>query len=407
MFSNQKLSNRNVFLVTGLISMLFAGVIYAWSILKVPFKKELNFSDSDLALCFTLTMCTFCIGAFIGSKLLKKIGLCKTVVLAGVLSGTGFILTGLIDALSVLLLYVFYALFSGLGIGIAYNVIISVVNSWFPDKKGFSSGVLLMGFGASTLILGNVIDSFFGMENIGYKKTYVILGVVIAIVLLVAAFIIKAPSSEVKFPESKKAASAKKEDFEIKDYQTKEMLKRFTFWRAFVLLVFLTAVGNSVISFARDLVISVGATDSWAATLVGILSVCNGLGRIITGMIFDKLGRRIAMLFSNILTIFAALITLISVMVSSLPVCIIGLCLTGLSYGSCPTVCSAFVSAFYGQKYFPTNFSVVNFNLIFASFIATFSSNLMVSSGGYVIPFIMLLALSVISLGLNFSIKRP
>ena len=407
MFSNKKLSNRNVFLITGLISMLFAGVIYAWSILKVPFKKELSFSDSDLALCFTLTMCTFCIGAFIGSKMLKKIGIRITVISAGLLSGLGFFLTGLINPLNVALLYVFYALFAGLGIGIAYNVIISVVNSWFPDKKGFSSGVLLMGFGASTLILGNVIDLMFINSNIGYQKTYMIFGVLIALVLILAALIIKTPAKEVKFPEVKKAKKGVKENFEVKDYTTKEMLKRFTFWRAFILLVFLTAVGNSVISFAKDLVISVGAIDSLATTLVGVLAVCNGLGRIITGMVFDKLGRKVAMIFSNLLTIFASLVTLLAVIISSLPLCIIGLCLVGLSYGSCPTVCSAFVSAFYGQKYFPTNFSIINFNLIFASFIATLSSTLLSVSGGYVVPFIMLLALSLISLVLNFSIKKP
>lgn len=407
MFSDKKLSNRNIFLIMGLISMLFAGIIYAWSILKVPFKKELNFADSDLALCFTFTMCSFCIGAFAGSKLLKKAGVRNTVIFAGLLAGLGFFLTGLVNNLSVALLYVFYALFAGFGIGIAYNVIISVVNSWFPDKKGFSSGVLLMGFGASTLILGNVIDILFSNENIGYKNTYMVLGVVIAAVLVLSGFVIKAPSKEINFPESKKTKVNIKEDFEIKDYTTIEMVKRFTFWRAFILLVFLTAVGNSVISFARDLVISIGATDSWAATLVGVLSVCNGLGRILTGMLFDKFGRRFAMLFSNIVTVVASLVTLFAVIWNSLPLGIIGLCLTGLSYGSCPTVCSAFVSSFYGQKYFPTNFSVVNFNLIFASFIATLSSNLFTVCGGYVVPFVMLLSLSVVSLFLNFSIKKP
>lgn len=407
MISNKKLSNRNLFLIVGVIAMLFAGVIYAWSILKVPFKKELAFSDSDLALCFTLTMCFFCIGAFIGSKLLKKIGLKTTLIAASLLSGLGFFLTGLINPLHTAMLYVFYALFAGLGIGIAYNVIISVVNSWFPDKKGFSSGVLLMGFGASTLVLGNVIDILFSMGNIGYQKTYMIFGVLIAFVLTAAALIIKTPSADVEFPEVKVVKAKSGEDFIIKDYTTKEMLKRFTFWRAFILLVFLTAVGNSVISFAKDLVVSVGAADSLATTLVGVLAVCNGLGRILTGMIFDKFGRKKAMIFSNLLTIIASAVTLLAVIINSLPVCIIGLCLTGLSYGSCPTVCSAFVSAFYGQKYFPTNFSIVNFNLIFASFIASFSSTLMTLSGGFTVPFIMLLSLSVVSLFLNFSIKKP
>ena len=386
--------------------MLFAGVIYAWSILKVPFKTELGFADSALSLCFTFTMCTFCLGAFFGSKLYKKIGVTLTCAIAGALSGLGFFLTGCVP-LNAVLLYVFYALFAGFGIGIAYNVIISVVNAWYPDKKGFSSGVLLMGFGASTLILGNVIDLLFKAESVGYKATYMLLGTVIAIVIIGAGVIIKAPSADVIFPENQRVKKVNKESFEATDFTTAQMIKRFTFWRAFILLVFLTAVGNSVISFARDLVLSVGATDSWAATLVGVLAVCNGLGRIITGVLFDNVGRRLTMLFSNLLTIFAALITLVSIMLGSLPLCIVGLCLTGLSYGSCPTVCSAFVSSFYGTKHFATNFSIVNFNLIAASFIATLSSNLMSISGGYTLPFIVLLSISIAALILNFTIKKP
>lgn len=406
MFSNKKLKNRIYFLIAGLIAMLFAGVIYAWSILKVPFKSELGFPDSSLSLCFTFTMCTFCLGAFFGSKLYKKIGITPTCVIAGLLSGLGFFLTGCVT-LSVSLMYIFYALFAGLGIGIAYNVIISAVNSWYPDKKGFSSGVLLMGFGASTLILGNVIDPLFKSSAIGYKTTYMLLGGVIAVAIIGAGLIIKAPDISVTFPENKSIKKAQKEDFETSDFTTAQMIKRFTFWRAFILLVFLTAVGNSVISFARDLVISVGATNSWAVTLVGVLAVCNGFGRILTGVLFDKMGRRFTMLFSNLLTIFAALVTLAAIMFNSLPVCVIGLCLTGLSYGSCPTVCSAFVSSFYGSKYFPTNFSVINFNLIAASFIATFSSNLIGISGGYTVPFMVLLSISLIALLLNFTIKKP
>ncbi len=406
MLSGKKLSDRRFFLAVGVFAMLFSGIIYAWSILKVPLKEEFGFGDSALALNFTLTMCFFCLGAFFGSKLNKIIGTKLTVILSGILVGIGFIGTAFIEG-KIALLYVFYALFAGLGIGIAYNVVISTVNSWFPDKKGLCSGALMMAFGASTLILGKVIEFLFGMESVGWSKTYIIFGIALALVLILTGLVLKAPSKEVVFPEIKVNKSVNKETFESKDYTTKEMVKRFTFWRAFICLVFLTAVGNSVISFARDLVLSVGAEASLATTLVGVLSICNGLGRIITGALFDAAGRRIAMIASNVVTIFAAGVTLIAVFTSSLPLCVIGLCLTGISYGSCPTVCSAFTSAFYGQKYFATNFSVINFNLIFASFIATASSNLLLTTGSYTAPFIMLLALSLVALVLNFSIRRP
>ena len=407
MTTNANLNKRWLYLVSGVFTMLFSGVLYAWSILKIPFKNEFEWSDSILAFNFTLTMCFFCLGAFFGSLICKKVGTKLTLILAGALVGAGFVTTGLLNAQNPYLLYLTYAVLAGTGIGISYNVVVSTVNSWFPDKKGFSSGCLMMGFGVSTLLLGNIISSLFENEGFGWSNAYILLGIVVAVVLILAGLILKKPSPDVEFPAPKTKKVAQKEDFETRDFSTKEMLKSFTFWRAFVFMALITAVGNSVISFARDLVISVDAAPALATTLVGVLSVFNGIGRILTGAVYDSLGRKITMLASNILTIFAAGLTLVSVQTNSLPLCIIGLCLTGLSYGSCPTMTSAFTASFYGTKYFPTNYSLTNFNLIVASFIATFSNSLLISTGSYTAPFVMLLILAVGALGLNFTIRKP
>ena len=405
--SKKTLTKRSLMLVLGVFSMLFAGVIYAWSIIKAPLESDLGFTKENLALNFTLTMCAFCIGGFLGSILSKKIGVKISTILSGVLAGLGFVLTGLLQAGShVVLLYLTYALMAGGGIGIVYNVIISSVNAWFPDKKGFCSGCLMMGFGASTLILGNLASKLFEIPEIGWRKTYIILGIALGIALVITGILLSRPGQEDTLP-APKASTAKGEDFERRDYSPKEMLKRSSFWRAFILLICLTAVGSSVISFARDLALSVGAGAALATTLVGVLSICNGLGRIITGKIFDLIGRRNTMIAANIITIFAAGVTLIAVYANSLPLCIIGLCLTGMSYGSSPTVASAFSSAFYGMKHFATNFSIMNFNLMIASFVATACSKLLTATGGYTAPFILLLVLSGCALVLNFSIKKP
>ena len=407
MSSKTNLNKRWLFLGVGVFTMLFSGVLYAWSILKIPFKEVFGWSDKSLALNFTLTMCFFCLGAFFGSLICKRIGPKITLIIAGLLVGVGFISTGFLNPEFPYLLYVTYALLAGTGIGISYNVVVSTVNSWFPDKKGLCSGCLMMGFGISTLLLGNVVSSLFENENVGWSKAYIILGTVVGVVIIIAGIILKKPSADIVFPQPKAKKSTKKESFEVRDYTTKEMLKSFTFWRAFVFMILITAVGNTVISFARDLVISVDAAPALATTLVGVLSIFNGIGRILTGALYDALGRKTTMLASNILTIFAAGLTLVAVLTNSLPLCIVGLCLTGLSYGSCPTITSAFTASFYGTKYFPTNYSITNFNLIVASFIATFSSSLLTSTGSYTAPFILLLSLAVVALGLNFTIRKP
>ena len=407
MTTNSILKTRNIYLAVGVFSMLFSGVLYAWSILKIPFKEEFGWSDSSLALNFTLTMCFFCLGAFFGSLICKRIGPKSTLIIAGLLVGAGFITTSLLTPDTLPLLYIAYAILAGTGIGISYNVIVSTVNAWFPDKKGFCSGCLMLGFGVSTLLLGNAISIMFENPNIGWSKAYLIIGVIIAVVLILSGIILKRPDENTQLPQPKQIKSADAESFIVRDFTTKEMLKSFTFWRAFIYFAFVTAVGNSVISFARDLMLSVDAAPALATTLVGVLSVFNGLGRIITGAVYDGLGRRKTMIATNILTIIAAGITLTAVVVKLLPLCIVGLCLTGLSYGSCPTVTSAFSASFYGPKYFPVNYSLTNFNLIVAAFIANFSNSLLISTNGYTAPFIMLLILAIVALGLNLTIKKP
>ena len=407
MTTKSPLVRRWVYLAVGVFAMLFSGVLYAWSILKVPFKEVFGWSDSALAFNFTLTMCFFCLGAFVGSQICKKVGPRITLILAGVLVGLGFGMTSFLTADMLVLLYISYAILAGSGIGISYNVIVATVNAWFPDKKGLCSGCLMMGFGVSTLLLGNTISVLFDNEKVGWSKTFLLLAIVIAVVLVIAGLVLRRPTPDTVLPAPKEKKSVKSENFEVRDYSTSEMLKSFTFWRAFVCMAFITAVGNSVISFARDLMLSVDAAPALATTLVGVLSVFNGLGRVITGAVYDVIGRRATMISANVLTIVAAGVTLLAVSIHSLPICIVGLCLTGMSYGSCPTLTSAFTLSFYGQKYFAVNYSIINFNLIAASFIATFSNSLLISTGAYIAPFAMLLVLSVCALGLNFSIRKP
>ena len=388
-------------MAVGVVAMLFAGVLYAWSILKSPLASEFGWGQSELALCFTLAMTFFCIGGLLGAQLSKRLGHRIALVSAGALAASGFVLTALLRDVPVLILYLTYGVLAGVGIGIAYNVVIATVSSFFPDKKGICSGCLMMGFGASALILGNVADAMF-KSSIGWRATYIALGVAILAVLSLAGILIGKPALSV--PKANNAQSAQESDRE--ELTSRQMLCRPSFWMAFLCLSFLAAVGSSVISFAKDIALSVNAPETLAVSLVGVLSVCNGIGRIITGAVFDVIGCRKTMICANIFTICAALVTLIAVMSSSLVLCIIGVCLTGISYGSCPTITSAFTSSFYGLKHFSSNMALMTFTVMVGSLIATASNKVLELSGGYTFTFVMLLALTFVALILNMFIKK-
>ena len=93
---DKRLKTRWGLLALGTVVLLFAGIIYAWSIIKAPFAGELGWSDSALTFNFTLTMCFFCLGGLVSGLLAKRLSVCVRLLIAAALVGGGL---GLVSAL--------------------------------------------------------------------------------------------------------------------------------------------------------------------------------------------------------------------------------------------------------------------------------------------------------------------
>lgn len=260
----------------------------------------------------------------------------------------------------------------------------------------------MMSFGASALILGNIADSMIA-SSMGWRATYRILGFFTGLTLLLAAVFMRHPAREDHVPGSPGTAHGKGPQ---KNYTPGEMVRRPAFIRFFLFLILACAVGNSTISMARDVALSVGARAGLAALLAGVLSLCNGCGRLLAGMLFDRYGQRMTMTIDGIITMAAPAVMLLAISSHSVVICAIGLCVTGLSYSFQPPVTSSVVSSFYGTEHFSLNYSIANLMMIPASFTATIGGALLTFTGSYFAPFLLLLVFSVISFGLNLSIRH-
>ena len=385
------MKNRISVLVTGCLVLLFAGVIYAWSVLKAPLATEFGWQKAELQLCFTITLCFFCLGGLASGLAAKKISLRVRLIAAAVLIFAGFGIASKASALWSI--YISYGVLAGTGIGIVYNGVISAVNACFADKKGLSSGLMMMSFGFSALLLGKLANALF--EPIGRFGTYFLLGSVTAAAVLISAFVLKAAP-----------APAKQQTGVQEGLSTAQMVKRPSFWLLFVFFTLLAAVGSTAIGFGKDFFTSIGLADGAAVTVAGLLSIFNGLGRLASGAIFDALGIKKTQLITSGVAILSPALALVACLTSQPILGIIGLCLCGFTYGFSPTVSAALVGDFYGMKHFSLNFPVLNLVLIPASFVSTLAASLVESSGGYVSTFIVLTAMSVVGLIINLTIKK-
>ena len=133
--TTQKTNIRWLYLAVGTFAMLFAGILYAWSILKAPFSVEFGWSPSDLTLNFTITMSFFLHGRPSGRPDIQAYGFpfCHCHFRpSGLwrfcldLSSDWDFCGSAVPGLWIL---------AGLGIGISYNVVVATVSAWFPDKK--------------------------------------------------------------------------------------------------------------------------------------------------------------------------------------------------------------------------------------------------------------------------------
>ena len=179
------------------------------------------------------------------------------------------------------------------------------------------------------------------------------------------------------------------------------MVKRFSFWKLFIFFALFASVGSTAIAGAKIQFMTLGAAQS-AAFLAGILTVCNGIGRIVSGAFFDKFGRRKTQYITSAVVICATALTLIGYAAELTVIGCIGLCLCGFSYGFSPTTSAAFAAEFYGPRNFPLNFSILNLVLIPASFVPTILNSLSGTA-----TFAVLVAFSVVGLGINLTIRKP
>ncbi|HEX2772371.1 MAG TPA: OFA family MFS transporter, partial [Micromonosporaceae bacterium] len=293
--------NRWLILVAGVLVQLAIGAVYAWSVFGKAMQEPdaFGWTKSRAAVPFEVAIGMIFVGSYIGGRIQDRKGPRTVALVGGVIYSLGVILASFADADRFWLLILGYGILGGFGLGMAYIVPIAMLQKWFPDKPGLITGIAVGGFG-----FGAVITAPLGQRLISNTpdlptKAFLPLGVGYLIAILVGASQFRNPPAGYQVPSARAttatgpgAQARATTSAASRDFTQDEALRTPQWYLLTAILALSVTAGISLISVAAGSATDVsGYSATAAATLVGVLAVFNGGGRILWGWLSDKIGK--------------------------------------------------------------------------------------------------------------------
>jgi MFS transporter, OFA family, oxalate/formate antiporter len=333
----------------GLLVMMCLGAVYSWGVFLFPIQEDTGWGRSHVSIAVSVLLLVFSFSMSIAGWCERRLGPANTVAIGAVTLGLGWVLASF--SRSPLHLYMSYGFLGGVGTGLCYMPSLSCGMKWFPQKKGFVSGIIIFGFALGAAVMAPLLTYI--VQRQGWRWTMLVYGLFLTCAIVGLSRLLRTPISEENV-SSKRSDGKKTSWFFVPFVRTSTLAILF-------LTYFLSMASGMMImghltAFLMDQRFS-AMQGAWALTY---FSLGNGLGRIVAGVICDCWGGRAALI---------ALFGLMSISCLALyyvkPLLVIyGFSvMLGLSFGGFLVAHPSLCVDYFGQR----NFSIV-YGLLFIGY---------------------------------------
>ena len=286
-----------------IVMMTISSPQYVWTLFVKPFQTTTGSILSEVQWTITILIVLQTWLSPLQGYLVDRFGPKLLIGLGAVLSGLGWVASSHITSLWGL--YATYGLLCGIGTGIVYIGIIGLMVKWFPERRGFATGVVAAGYGFGAIATTFPIDDM--IKAAGYQRTLLVFGAIFSSVGLLAALLLRAPrDGEVSMKSRLEGAVS------ARDYSPGEMLKTPVFWLMFLMMSMMSTGGLMVITQFTNFAKEFGITNTTMVTIFGATMaaipaaltfdrITNGLTRPFFGWVSDNIGRENTMAIAFIL----------------------------------------------------------------------------------------------------------
>ncbi|MGN0733871.1 MAG: OFA family MFS transporter [Emergencia sp.] len=403
-------SRRSIIFTAALITAFCAGFGYSWSILQSSImQNNPDWAPSAIAIAYTLQVSFSCLSPVPLAPVIQKLSVRQNIIVGGILYGVGLFSCGFVTSLP--MLYLFYGILAGVGVGFIYPQMMSYSVKVLPDKGSLASGMMAAAYGSGAVIWAPVAQSL--INGLSLATTFKILGAVYLVAILAMSCLLKdIPEG---YAESFRSGDTKKEEASSKpktlvpDKTRSEMMKTSTCWLMLIGFALSLTSGMLAISQAKGIVANTagGTFAVHAALCVSVITLFNTVGRLVWGTVSTKIGIYNVMI---ILCAFAALCMGALSLISGGVLVVAFLALTASCFGGFATLLTPMTADFFGYKNLTVNFGFMYIAFAIASLIGPRLATSLVSVNGdvysYSQAYIIGAALSVVGLVCAFILKK-
>lgn len=262
------MNEKNKLIISSILTLLLLGTVYSWSVVRVYVESLFNINATLSGLPYMASLVFYSISMLVSGKFINRYR--PYLVIGGALLFVlGFYLSSLSQ--NIFHLTFVYGVFLGTGVGMIYGVPLYIINQTFSSRVGFYSGLVLLGFGFSNVIMTPVLR--FSLDTYGVSSTFFYVAVAGLIL-----FLFTLPALLKPYPI--KIAKLVKKTY---DKQTFSLLY-------FVFLLSLVS-GLMIIGLSYRIgVINYLYNPTYVSLSVSLFAIGNALARPLFGYFVDRLG---------------------------------------------------------------------------------------------------------------------
>ncbi len=377
-------------LVGTVIAQFALGSVYTWSLFNGALAEKLDEPVSQVAFSFGLLSLGLALSSSVAGKLQERFGVRNVTLAAGLLLGVGLMLTATANSLT--MLWLSAGVLVGIADGAGYLLTLSNCVKWFPERKGLISAISIGSYGLGSLGF-KFIDSQL-LASVGLEHTFIIWGAIALTMVMFGALLMKDAPLQTTGAGNARAAN---------DFTLGESMRKPQYWMLAVMFLTACMSGLYVIGVAKDIAQGMVHLDAaTAADAVTIIAIANLSGRLVLGILSDKVARIRVITLGQIISLVGMAALLFAPLNAMTFFAAIGC--VAFNFGGTITVYPSLVSDFFGLNNMTKNYGVIYLGFGIGSFAGSAIASLF---GGFVVTFWVIFAMLILSLAFSTTIRQP